>query len=51
MQEFQDQKIAIHGDSKQRFSDKSKKDMNKKITENIQNWLNMIELDGHFGNL
>ena len=25
--------------------------MNKSITENIQNWLNVIELDGHFGNL
>jgi hypothetical protein len=31
--------------------DKQRKETNKRITENIQSWLNQIELEGHFGEL
>lgn len=31
--------------------EKEKKETNKLITENITNWLNIIELHGHFGKL
>ena len=48
MQKFQDAK-GDHDDHK--YSEKDKKEMNKRITENIQNWLKTIEDDGHFGNL
>ena len=50
MQKFQDAQEGHHGE-KHSFSEKDRKEMNKRITENIQNWLKTIEDDGHFSNL